>query len=164
MVTVHVTDTTALAGLPAGSGVLVPKPEQASTSPRPRSSRKWSHWSPPEGGEVLAVARPPRQPDATRTRRRHRRDRGDEGAGSALRVGRATARRRRSRHPLAGAFPQYQPHHGERVSAPHASVASSLPGLALAGASYGGVGIPACIRQGGEAAAAIGAHFAALAQ
>ena len=49
------------------------------------------------------------------------------------------------------AFPQYRPHHGTTI----ASVERSLPrGILLAGASYHGIGIPACIRSGQQAAAA----------
>ena len=49
-----------------------------------------------------------------------------------------------------GAFPQYRPHHAALV----ANVERGLPaGLALAGASYHGIGIPACIRSGQNAAA-----------
>ena len=50
------------------------------------------------------------------------------------------------------AFPQYRPHHGTTI----ASVERSLPrGIVLAGASYHGIGIPACIRSGQQAAAAV---------
>ena len=49
------------------------------------------------------------------------------------------------------AFPQYRPHHSATV----ASLERSLPrGVVLAGASYHGIGIPACIRSGQQAAAA----------
>jgi protoporphyrinogen/coproporphyrinogen III oxidase len=41
-----------------------------------------------------------------------------------------------------GAFPQYRPHHADRIAA----VEQALPsGIHLAGASYRGIGIPACI-------------------
>ncbi len=50
-----------------------------------------------------------------------------------------------------GSMPQYRPGHLERISAIEAEIAS-LGGLALAGSSYRGVGIPDCIRQGTEAA------------
>ena len=46
-----------------------------------------------------------------------------------------------------GAFPQYPAGHLARVARIHDEVAS-LPGLALAGASYQGVGIPACVGSG----------------
>ena len=53
------------------------------------------------------------------------------------------------RHPAA--MPQYLVGHQERVRA-IAAQASRHAGLALAGAAYGGVGIPDCVRSGEEAA------------
>jgi oxygen-dependent protoporphyrinogen oxidase len=50
-----------------------------------------------------------------------------------------------------GALPQYAPGHLDRVAAAHAEI-DELPGLALAGAAYAGVGIPACVRSGWAAA------------
>ena len=52
----------------------------------------------------------------------------------------------------AGAFPQYRPHHGATIAAAEHSLSS---GLALAGASYHGIGIPACVRSAQQAAAAV---------
>lgn len=52
------------------------------------------------------------------------------------------------------AFPQYQVGHLERVARIQAALAAQ-PGLVAAGASYGGVGIPACIGQGRRAARAV---------
>ena len=51
------------------------------------------------------------------------------------------------------AFPQYAPGHLQRVASIEHAVAR-LPGLALAGAAYRGVGIPACIASGRQAARA----------
>jgi oxygen-dependent protoporphyrinogen oxidase len=51
------------------------------------------------------------------------------------------------------AFPQYTPGHVERVASIEDAVAR-LPGLALAGAAFRGVGIPACIASGRQAARA----------
>lgn len=48
-------------------------------------------------------------------------------------------------------FPQYRPGHLTRVADIHAA-ASAAGTVALAGASLGGIGVPACIRQGREAA------------
>ncbi len=48
-------------------------------------------------------------------------------------------------------FPQYRPGHLELVAGIHATAAAAGP-IALAGASLGGIGVPACIRQGREAA------------
>jgi oxygen-dependent protoporphyrinogen oxidase len=44
-----------------------------------------------------------------------------------------------------GGLPQYAVGHLARVAAARAGVAS-LPGLAVCGAAYDGIGIPACIR------------------
>ena len=51
----------------------------------------------------------------------------------------------------AEAFPQYRVHHPLRVSAIEAALAR-LPPIAVAGATYHGVGIPACIGSGRAAA------------
>jgi oxygen-dependent protoporphyrinogen oxidase len=48
-------------------------------------------------------------------------------------------------------FPQYEPGHLDRVAAIEADVDTHLVGVAMAGAAYRGVGIPACIRQGRQA-------------
>jgi oxygen-dependent protoporphyrinogen oxidase len=52
-------------------------------------------------------------------------------------------------HRWGGALPQYPPGHPARVAAARAALPS---GLALAGAAFDGVGIPACIRSGRAAA------------
>jgi oxygen-dependent protoporphyrinogen oxidase len=51
-----------------------------------------------------------------------------------------------------GALPQYLPGHLDRIAAARRALP---PGLALAGAGFDGVGIPACIRSGEAAAAAV---------
>jgi protoporphyrinogen/coproporphyrinogen III oxidase len=53
------------------------------------------------------------------------------------------------------AFPQYRVHHLMRTAGIEAAVAR-LGGLAVAGAAYRGVGIPACIASGRAAAQAVG--------
>ena len=52
------------------------------------------------------------------------------------------------------AFPQYEPGHSARLAAIDNELAS-VPNLALAGAAYRGIGIPACIKSGIDAATAI---------
>jgi len=52
-------------------------------------------------------------------------------------------------------LPQYQPGHPARVATWRAGVSAEAPGIHLAGAAYDGLGLPACIRQGRQAAAAI---------
>ena len=49
-------------------------------------------------------------------------------------------------------FPQYRPGHLARIDAAERELAARAPHLALAGAGYRGLGIPACIRQGQAAA------------
>ncbi|HEY7272657.1 MAG TPA: protoporphyrinogen oxidase, partial [Actinoplanes sp.] len=50
-----------------------------------------------------------------------------------------------------GALPQYAPGHLDRIAAARAALADR-PGIALAGAAYDGVGIPACVASGETAA------------
>jgi oxygen-dependent protoporphyrinogen oxidase len=52
------------------------------------------------------------------------------------------------------AFPQYAVGHVEKVRSIE-EAAAHLPGLALAGAAFHGVGIPACIASGRRAAGAV---------
>jgi oxygen-dependent protoporphyrinogen oxidase len=51
-------------------------------------------------------------------------------------------------------LPQYLVGHPQRVAAVRAAV-DAVPGLAVAGAAYGGVGVPACIRDARRAVAAL---------
>jgi len=55
-------------------------------------------------------------------------------------------------HRWGGALPQYAPGHPARVAAARAALPT---GLALAGAAFDGVGIPACVRSGRTAAEAV---------
>jgi len=60
-----------------------------------------------------------------------------------------------------GGLPQYNVGHLDRVARIRAAVAAQ-PGLAVAGAAYDGVGIPACIATARSAADQILAHLAAI--
>lgn len=57
-----------------------------------------------------------------------------------------------------GALPQYAVGHVDRVARIRTAVAK-VPGLEVAGAAYGGVGIPACIASGQLAAEAVLTHL-----
>jgi oxygen-dependent protoporphyrinogen oxidase len=57
-----------------------------------------------------------------------------------------------------GGLPQYAPGHLDRVAGARTSLAD-LPGLALAGAAYDGVGIPACVASGESAAESVLKHL-----
>jgi oxygen-dependent protoporphyrinogen oxidase len=61
-----------------------------------------------------------------------------------------------------GGLPQYNVGHLDRVARARAAVAGQ-PGLAVAGAAYDGVGIPACVATARTAADQVMAHFAAMA-
>jgi oxygen-dependent protoporphyrinogen oxidase len=53
-----------------------------------------------------------------------------------------------------GALPQYAVGHRARVQRVREAVAT-VPGLAVCGAAYDGVGIPACVGSAGQAVAAV---------
>ncbi|MBC8363570.1 MAG: protoporphyrinogen oxidase [Actinobacteria bacterium] len=53
-------------------------------------------------------------------------------------------------------LPQFAPGHADRMAAIDDRLAAAAPGITVAGAFRHGVGIPACIRSGNEAAAAVG--------
>jgi oxygen-dependent protoporphyrinogen oxidase len=52
-------------------------------------------------------------------------------------------------------LPQFRPGHLGRVRVWRAAVAEHAPGVVLAGAAYDGLGLPACVRQGRQAALAV---------
>ncbi|MFP5255489.1 MAG: protoporphyrinogen oxidase [Acidimicrobiia bacterium] len=60
---------------------------------------------------------------------------------------------------LPGSFPQYRPGHLDRVEAIDADLAASAPGVVVAGAALRGLGVPACIRQGRQAAQRLGVRL-----
>jgi protoporphyrinogen/coproporphyrinogen III oxidase len=130
------------------SGYLVPKSAQRTVTACSFASQKWAHWRPPDGSQILRVSL------------------GRDGLPIAhLSDDEALARTvdEVGRHigvdlqPFEvsvthwlGAFPQYRPHHHHKVAA----IEAGLPaGIALAGASYRGIGIPACVADGQRAAA-----------
>lgn len=136
---------------PAGSGLLIPARSRLSIKAVTYLSAKWPHIAAGTGLTVLraSVGRAGAEGDLQR---------GDvELAGvAAAEVAQVTGI---SARPIAtrvsrwgGALPQYLPGHLGRIAAVRRALP---PGLALAGAGYDGVGIPACIRSGETAAAAV---------
>lgn len=140
-----------------GSGHLVPKPQQRSITAASWASTKWAHLASP-GQVVLRVS-------LGRYGASDVLERDDDGLVAAacadlvaqlgVRADPTAARVTR----WDQAFPQYLPGHLDRVGAIEREMTSAAPGLVLAGAAYRGVGIPACIRQGGEAARLVHAHL-----
>lgn len=132
------------------SGYLVPKPRQRWVTAASFGSQKWEHWQPANGDQILRVSigRDGLPVDGLSD---------DDALTAAIEdVG----------HHLTfdlqptdtsvmrwtDAFPQYRPHHHIRVAA----IEAALPrGIHVAGASYRGIGVPACIADGQRAAHAI---------
>ncbi|TVR20548.1 MAG: protoporphyrinogen oxidase [Ilumatobacter sp.] len=122
------------------SGYLVPKPVQRYVTAASFGSQKWAHWRPADGSQVLRVSLG--------------RDGLDVGhldddtvirtvvdeVNDHLAIDVQPSATRISRWP--DAFPQYRPHHAERVRV----LERALPGgVHVAGASHHGIGIPACV-------------------
>lgn len=59
------------------------------------------------------------------------------------------------------AMPQYEVGHLDRVDRIEAVLAREAPGVFVCGSPYRGIGIPDCVRQGGEVAEAVRRHLAA---
>jgi protoporphyrinogen/coproporphyrinogen III oxidase len=59
-------------------------------------------------------------------------------------------------------FPQYRPHHFARLAELEHSLSVSAPGIVFAGASYRGIGIPACVEQARKGAHMLLEHLAHL--
>ena len=133
------------------SGVLVPVPEGRLMTACSFGSSKWPHWTADPDRVVLRVSAG-----------RHRDERAmalddDElvdvllgELADLLGVAGPLLEWRVSRWPAS--FPQYAPGHLRRVAAATEELDRRLPTVALAGAAYRGIGIPACIRQGRDAA------------
>ncbi|MEY2446115.1 MAG: protoporphyrinogen/coproporphyrinogen oxidase [Ilumatobacteraceae bacterium] len=131
------------------SGYLVPKPQQRLVTAVSFGSQKWAHWADPahvvvrvslgrDGLPVLHLSDDDLRAEARIELAAHL---GIDAEPFAVRV---------SRWP--NAFPQYRPHHGAAIAAAERTLPA---GIALAGASYHGIGIPACIRSGQLAATAL---------
>jgi len=131
-----------------GSGYLVPAVEGRTTKAVTFTSRKWAHY--PDG---LAVVR------ASVGRHGEERDLQRDDAELVALVHSELEQAVGPVAPLldsrvvrwGGGLPQYAVGHLDRVARVRRAVAG-LRGLAVAGAAYDGVGVPACARSGREAA------------
>lgn len=142
---------------PAGSGLLVPAAEGTAVKAVTYSSAKWSHLA---GGEVLVLRASVGRHGDERVLHRDDADLvGLVAAEVAALTGLAAPVTDRVSR-WGGALPQYGVGHTDRVARIRAAVAA-VPGLAVCGAAYEGVGVPACIRSGSAAAAAVLADLAA---
>jgi protoporphyrinogen/coproporphyrinogen III oxidase len=132
------------------SGYLVPKPEQTAVTAVSFASQKWAHWRPPADREIVRVSLgrdglPVDDFDDTELVSAAvgalDRDLGLDAQPADVRV---------SRWPAS--FPQYRPHHRQWLDRVDAAVPA---GLFVTGASYRGIGIPACVAQAMATARAV---------
>ena len=145
----------ALAGL-RGSGLLVAGTEGRPVKAITYSSSKWAHLA---GHEVAVLRASVGRHQEARVLQRDDADlvrlvAGQVAALTGVRSAPVAARVTR----WGGALPQYAPGHLERVRRIRADV-GRVPGLAVCGAAFDGVGVPACIRSGTAAAAQVLAHL-----
>jgi protoporphyrinogen/coproporphyrinogen III oxidase len=152
MVTLAVTAGDWPEHLRALSGYLVPKPMQRLVTAASFGSQKWSHWA-AGGNVILRVSLGRDGLPVLHLGDEQLLDAAVEEVGHHLGLALVPAHARVTR--WAGAFPQYRPHHAATVAGAEQRLP---PGLALAGASYHGIGVPACIRSAQQAAAAIRTH------
>ena len=143
-----------------GSGYLVPKPDQRWVSAASFGSNKWAHWRPDDGSMILRVSLGRDGLEvmhfdndklinlALADMKLHL---GVDMTPSEVRVSR-----------WAESFPQYRPHHFARLAELEHSLGASAPGIVFAGASYRGIGIPACVQQARTAGEATIAHLSTL--
>lgn len=135
------------------SGFLVPKPEAMMLTACSWSSTKWAHLDRGEYAIVRASAghygnqRALEMDDATLLATML-----DE-LGDAMRLHDEPVEVRVHRWPAS--FPQYTPGHLARVDQIVAALADEAPGVALTGAAYRGIGIPALVHAGRDTAAHI---------
>jgi protoporphyrinogen/coproporphyrinogen III oxidase len=134
---------------PSGSGYLVPPSAGRPVKGVTVASAKWAHLD--DGEHVVVRCSFGRYGDTTDLQR-------DDEELVQLAVDELTKTGRVIAPPIAtrvsrwgGGLPQYAVGHVDRVRRIRAAVAA-VPGLAVCGAAYEGVGIPACIRTGQQAA------------
>jgi len=131
-----------------GSGYLVPAVEGRTTKAVTFTSRKWAHLAGPRAVVRASVGRYGEAEDLQR-------EDADLVATVLAELAQAVgplpslAASRVTR--WGGGLPQYAVGHLDRVRRTREAVARH-PGLAVAGAAYDGVGVPACARSGREAA------------
>ncbi|HYH23994.1 MAG TPA: FAD-dependent oxidoreductase, partial [Blastococcus sp.] len=136
----------------AGSGLLVPPVTGRLVKGVTVSSAKWPHL----GDDVLLV-----RSSVGRFRGESELQRDDDDLAAAVVADVADLLDLSRPEPLetavvrwGGGLPQYQVGHPARVDAIRTAV-SEVPGLAIAGAAFRGVGIPACIRDAHHAVDAL---------
>ena len=122
------------------SGYLVPKPDQRFVTAASFASQKWAHWQPTNGDQLLRVSLGRDGLPVLHLTDDEVTDTVTAEVGRHLDLDLQPTELSITR--WAGAFPQYRPRHHDLV----ATAERALPsGLAIAGASYHGIGVPACV-------------------
>jgi oxygen-dependent protoporphyrinogen oxidase len=143
LVTLHIDADEWPDRLAGRSGYLIPKPVQRSITAVSFGTQKWAHWAPPTGGQILRVSLGRDGKPVLHLTDEDIIARVLDDLDLHLGVRFTPREVRVSRWP--GAFAQYRPHHRRWVD----DIEATLPaGIFLAGASYRGIGVPACIRNG----------------
>ncbi len=149
-------------GLPAGSGILIPAVEGLNVKAMTFSSQKWPEVG-ADGAVMLMRASLGRAGDQSTLQRDDReltdlvrRELADLTGLAATPVDTHVQR-------WGGGLPQYALGHVQRVARIRAAVAQ-VPGLAVCGATYDGVGVPACIGSAHLAADRVLAGLASTAE
>lgn len=136
-----------------GSGYLVPKPDQRWVTAASFGSNKWAHWRPADGSMVLRVSLGRDGLDvmhydddtlvnlALADLKLHI---GVDFAPTEIRISRWNE-----------SFPQYRPFHFRVLEEAENTLRAVAPHIVFAGASYRGIGIPACVQQGRAASQSV---------
>ncbi len=136
--------------LPPGSGMLVPRPEHRLVTASSWWNQKWPHLD--TNGHVLLRASAGRDGDTRFTEL-------DDDELVASLHGELAEMLGVAAPPVdavvtrwMGGFPQYDTGHAALVERIERRLAEEAPGVTLVGASYRGIGIPACVRDAERAA------------
>lgn len=129
------------------SGYLVPKPLQRHVTAASFGSQKWDHWRTGDDRQILRVSLGRDGLDVGDLDDRTILETTVAEVGDHLGLDLEVVANRITRWPAA--FPQYRPGHPDWVEAIERALP---PGVHLAGASYRGIGIPACVADAERAA------------
>lgn len=143
-----------------GSGYLVPKPDQRWVTAASFGSNKWAHWRPEDGSMIVRVSLGRDGLDVMHFDNDHLLNLALADMKLHLNADVEPTEVRTSR--WAESFPQYRPHHFATLTEVEKAVNSHGGGIFFAGASYRGIGIPACIQQARQAGESALSHLASL--
>lgn len=145
-----------------GSGYLVPKPEQRWVTATSFGSNKWAHWNTDSRSMILRVSlgRDGRDVMGFDDETLVNLALADLVHHIDVDVDPLTTRVTR----WENSFPQYRPHHFSLLREVESELSAAAPRAVMAGASYRGIGVPACIQQARTAADTVLAKLASLPQ